>query len=160
MLVERKGDWGVSLKLKNAIVVLGPDVVIGNVHIDAPGEYDVAGVAVRGIPSEKQTIYVLDVEDMTLCFVPRYPENIGASISDQIGGVDVAIVPVGKESNANDTIALVNALDSNVVIPVGDGDMEAFAKVSNEATNGHANIKLAKSLIPEEGRVTYILKTS
>lgn len=160
MLIERKGEWSVTLKLKNTTTVLGPDVVIGAVHIDGPGEYDVAGVAVRGIPSEKQTIYILDAEDMTFCYVPKHPEKLDASIVDQIGSVDVAIVPVCKETNASDTISLVNALDSNIVIPFGDGDMEAFAKVSNEASDGLANVKLAKSLIPEEGRVTYILKTS
>jgi len=159
MLIERKGDWGVTLKLKNVSVALGPDVVIGDVKIENPGEYDVAGVAVRGIQGAKQTLYVIDAEDMTICYVPKTPENIDQSATEQIGSVDAAIVPVNKETNATETIALVNSLDPNVVIPVGDGDMEAFAKLSNEATNGHLNIKLTPALIPQEGRATYILKS-
>lgn len=159
MIISRRDDWTVDLKLRQCTVIADGKITIGDIIIDGPGEYDVAGVAVQGIAGQKQTIYVMEADDLRFCIVPKTPEKINQEVAETIGGVDVAIVPVVTGDTVAETIALVNTLDPNVVIPVGDGDIAEFGKLSNETLDSQDNIKLTKASLPLEGRQTYLLKS-
>lgn len=98
--------------------------------IDGPGEYEIKGVFVIGIPtryeeSSKQaelrnTVYLIDLDGVTVCHlgdVRRVPTQ--AQI-EELGEIDVLLVPVGGGSTLGAAKAseVISLLEPKVVIPM------------------------------------------
>jgi L-ascorbate metabolism protein UlaG (beta-lactamase superfamily) len=98
--------------------------------IDGPGEYEIKGIFVIGIPtpygeSSKQpvmrnTVYLIDLDGVTVCHlgdVRRVPTQ--AQI-EELGEVDVLLVPVGGGSTLGAAKAseVISLLEPRVVIPM------------------------------------------
>ena len=97
----------------------------------SPGEYEVKGVFVKGIPSfhdnskgkerGKNTIYVVDAEDMRLCHLGDLGQSeLTSEQVDQIGEVDVLFVPVGGTYtvDAKEAAHIVSQIEPKLVIPM------------------------------------------
>src|SRR3989344_1900504 len=73
--------------------------------IQNPGEYEKQGIAVRGIASfhdDKQgtergpnTIYIIKAEEMTICHLGDLGHTLSDSQIEEIGDVDLVMIPVG-----------------------------------------------------------------
>lgn len=99
--------------------------------IDGPGEYEVLGVQIEGIPHlwpaaegeapEAATLYVLQAEEMRLAHLgglgqPPTPQQAG-----ELSGVDILFIPIalpGGLAPAN-AAKVARALEPRIVIPVG-----------------------------------------
>ena len=106
------------------------DSASDTVLLDSPGEYDVRGIPVLGFPSfrdeesgalrGKNTIFVLQSEDMTLCHLGALGHELSSSLVEKIGHVDILFVPVGN----HDTLAvrrideLVRKIEPAIVVPM------------------------------------------
>src|SRR5258708_4081100 len=104
MQITRIDPWTISLKTKNATARINGAVVIGSITIDGPGEYDVAGISVRGLQCSAQTVYIVQAEDLKMAIVPRVPETLSSDQLEQIGIVDIAVVPVVAGGQASDSL--------------------------------------------------------
>lgn len=92
--------------------------------IDSPGEYDVKGVTVTGIPLKQAngyvTIYLIESEDIKILNLTHIKEfNIKEDELEDLGEIDVLIIPVGGESviDASRAAKIVNQIEAKVVIP-------------------------------------------
>lgn len=95
--------------------------------IDGPGEYEVSGVLITGIASpsgglsgRRNTVYVLEMDDLRLCHLGDLGKVPKADLVEEVGSVDVLLVPVGGRgtldaSTAAETISL---LEPKIVIPM------------------------------------------
>ncbi len=73
--------------------------------IDTPGEFEHAGVVVRGLPSfhdgrrgadhGRNTIYVVEIDDVAVCHLGDLGHPLDDETVDDIGKVDVLLVPAG-----------------------------------------------------------------
>ncbi len=115
--------------------------------ITGPGEYEVKGVFIKGLPSESNyggekrinTIYTLALEGMNLCFlgaldVPELPKETDEAIEE----VDILFVPIGGDGvlDAAKAYRLAIAIEPKIIVPIhyGDlGDTEALKKFLKEA---------------------------
>jgi L-ascorbate metabolism protein UlaG (beta-lactamase superfamily) len=99
--------------------------------ITSPGEYEVKGVAVRGIPSfhdreegrerGPNTIYRIDAEGMSLVHLGDFgEEKLREETLEAIGDVDILFVPVGGTYtvDGNTAAKIVNQIEPRVVIPM------------------------------------------
>jgi len=98
--------------------------------IDGPGEYEVGGVSVIGVHTahdESQgqerggnTVYVIEMEGVRLVHLGDLGHKLTQEQLQEIGPVDVAIVPVGGFYTINAKLAaeVVKQLDPRVVIPM------------------------------------------
>ncbi|MBU2564522.1 MBL fold metallo-hydrolase [Patescibacteria group bacterium] len=99
--------------------------------IDGPGEYDIKGVFIRGVYSfhdEKMgkerginTIYVIGTEDIRVCHLGDFGEKeLSSEQLDQIGDVDILIIPVGGVYTINGTeaVKIINQIEPKIVIPM------------------------------------------
>lgn len=163
MQIKYKGSDKFEIKSKDLDVSLGEKVTINGFTFPGPGEYEKAGVIMSGIADgQTNTIYVMTVEDVKVCYLGRLNHELTEDESKQIGDVDILFLPLGQEGSAPMKIALklISTIDPKVVIPMlFDGDLAEFKKSEAVAEEELDLLKIRKADLPEEERKIIILKT-
>ena len=161
MQVKYLGTDKFEIKSKDLEIILSSKVSINNFEFPGAGEYEKAGVIMSGIDDQENTIYVLTVEEMNVCYLGRLKHNLSEDEAKQIGNVDILFVPAG----ADETIDLktvgkvITAVDPKIVIPMLVWNMDEFKK-SEGITDGELDIlKIRKADLPEDERQFYLLKS-
>lgn len=106
-------------------------VVSGDYRLlDGPGEYEVAGIFIQGVPSYhdelqgkdrgKNVIFRFDLDDVSVCHLGDLGHTLSSSQAEAIGTVDVLLVPVGGKSTINGAQAaeVASLLEPRIVIPM------------------------------------------
>ena len=99
--------------------------------IQGPGEYEVKGVFIQGIPAfhddkngkEKgeNTIYVVEAEDMRFCHLGDLGQKqLTDDQLEKIDSVDVLMIPVGGEYTIDSSSAqkIISQIEPKIVIPM------------------------------------------
>lgn len=98
--------------------------------IDGPGEYEVRGVLITGVRTyhdkEKgsqhgfNTVYVIHLDDVAFCHLGDLGHELTASQLDEIGNIDVLMLPVGGGTTLGpeDAASIIGQLEPRVVIPM------------------------------------------
>jgi L-ascorbate metabolism protein UlaG (beta-lactamase superfamily) len=96
----------------------------------APGEYEVGGVLIIGLPSfhdqengkilGKNTVYAIEIDDVTICHLGDIGSPLSAAQIEELGNVDVLLIPVGgiNTISASQAAALVRSIEPKIVIPM------------------------------------------
>jgi len=115
--------------------------------VQGPGEYEIQGVFVKGLPSESHygdglhinTTYAVQLEDMNILFLGALSDKKpNTSIVEDMDGVDILFVPIGGEGvlEPADAHAIAVAFEAKIVIPMHydgigmNGVLKAFCKES------------------------------
>lgn len=141
-------------------------------RIQGPGEYDVAGFAMRGVEirpegSEKGkyiTVYVVDAGDMTLAYVSG---SVVGRLRDQdleaLADVDSVIVSVPFREKGSDPVAglseFIRAIEPHVVVVLASDAKAKTAAKKELGTDAEsvARYAVAEKDFPEEGfRVVFL----
>lgn len=159
------------------------DAVKGEPYvIRGPGEYEVKGMFVFGVPTYhdgkkgsihgSNTVYVLGAEDMRVCHLGDLGHIPNQSQAEAIGPVDVLFVPVGDGAalNATQAVEVINLLDPRLVIPMHyclDGEdvkldkldkfLKAMGMEEKEASH-QETLKVTKRDLSSEGTHVVILE--
>jgi hypothetical protein len=109
--------------------------------INGPGEYEIQGVFVKGLPSSSyydnskriNTIYTVNFENMNLCFLGALDDlNIPTQTKAGIEGVDILFVPIGGKGTLYpaDAYKFAVSLEPSVIIPMNydEKTLQAFLK--------------------------------
>ena len=99
--------------------------------IQGPGEYEVKGVFIKGIPSwhddkegkerGKNTIYVFEAEDLKFCHLGDLGQKqLTDEQLEKINAVDVLMIPVGGEFTISSSEAqkIISQIEPKIVIPM------------------------------------------
>lgn len=94
-------------------------------HVDDPGEYDIKGVTITGIPLKQDegryvTIYLIESEDISILNLTHIREfNIKQDDLEDLGEIDILLLPVGGNSvmTPKDAAKVVNEVEPKIVIP-------------------------------------------
>ena len=99
---------------------------ISGEHFDItdPGEYDIKGVTVTGIPLKQEdkyiTIFLIESEDMRILNLTHIKEfNLKENELEELGEIDILILPVGGNTviSASAASKAVNEIEPKIVIP-------------------------------------------
>ncbi|HEX3568664.1 MAG TPA: MBL fold metallo-hydrolase [Candidatus Saccharimonadales bacterium] len=102
--------------------------------IDQPGEYEVSGVSIFGVPArahidekgqKNATIYKLLVDDLNVVVLGHVYPELSESQLERLGMVDVLLVPVGGNGYTLDgvgALALIKKIEPKLVIPTHYAD--------------------------------------
>jgi L-ascorbate metabolism protein UlaG (beta-lactamase superfamily) len=102
----------------------------GAYEIHGPGEYEVAGVSVVGVPtyhdSEKgarhgrNTVYLIEIDDVRICHLGDLGHKLDDAEAEGVASPDVLLVPVGGHSVMNGAQAaeVVRQLEPRYVVPM------------------------------------------
>lgn len=148
--------------------------------IQGPGEYEVKGVSIWGIFSlhdKKEgrergtnTIYVYQIDDLKLCHLGDLGEKLGEKQTEQIGELDILMIPVGGvyTIDAKEAVQLVNQLEPKIVIPMHyktkDLSFELepldnfLAEIGEREVKPVKGLKITKASLPEEREVAWLKK--
>lgn len=98
--------------------------------IRGPGEYEIAGTLIIGLSTfhdresghlkGKNTIYVITLDEISICHLGDLGHVLTSEHVEEIGNVDVLLIPVGGISTINATAAaeVVRQLEPKIVIPM------------------------------------------
>lgn len=92
--------------------------------MDTPGEYDLKGVTVAGIPLKQEnkniTVFLIESEDMRILNLTHIKDwNMKESEIEELGEIDILILPVGGNTvlSAAAAAKVVNEIEPKIVIP-------------------------------------------
>jgi len=103
--------------------------------IEGPGEYGIADFDIRGVAAQRHldtendpkasTMYRIEAGDIRVAVVGNIYEKVGEDQLENLGIIDVLVVPVGGSGytlDATGAAALTRQIDPKVVIPVHYAD--------------------------------------
>lgn len=114
--------------------------------IDGPGEYEIMGASILGFPSfhdskkgaerGPNTIYVIEMDGLRLCHLGDLGHTLGDELVENLGDIDILMIPVGGEFtiDAGIAVTVVQAIEPSVIVPMhfqAPGlNPEVFAKLA------------------------------
>lgn len=150
--------------------------------VDSSGEYEIKTVSIHGIPAQsfpdkpkdpkRSVMYVVEYRGVRALFTGNISPNIGDKQLDEIGAVDVLVVPVGGREFSMDGNAasnIVGRFEPSFVIPVHYDDgktkyekpqdkVQVFLKeMGSEDTSPVAKLKVTDKDI-QEGTSVVVLE--
>lgn len=99
-------------------------------EIRGPGEYEIAGVSVVGVPtyhdaekgarSGRNTVYVIEIDDVRVCHLGDLGHKLDDAEAEAVSSPDVLLVPVGGRTviNAAQAAEVVRQLEPRFVVPM------------------------------------------
>ncbi|MDZ4296244.1 MAG: MBL fold metallo-hydrolase [Patescibacteria group bacterium] len=147
--------------------------------VDGPGEYDVKGIAAKGIPSFHDTvmgkerggntIYRIEAEDMALVHMGDFGElELRNEELEAMGAVDILAIPVGGTYtiDAETAAKIVNQVEPKIVIPIHYAlprinvklePVDAFLKAIGQKPEPQPRLTLKKKDLAEGGTKVVVL---
>ena len=98
--------------------------------VTAPGEYEMGGILIMGIATfhdrekgkrrGKNTVYLIEVDEISVCHLGDLGHVLTTEQVEELGNVDVLLLPVGGVSTINAPMAVevVRQLEPKVVVPM------------------------------------------
>lgn len=127
-------DSGLSKITSKADVVTlstleGLSAVQNAMVIDGPGEYEVKGAMIQGVPAQlhtdedgrRGTVYSLVIDGVNVVVTGNIAGKLDNKQLEQLGNVDVLVIPVGGHGltlEAEEAAAVVTQLEPGYVVPV------------------------------------------
>jgi L-ascorbate metabolism protein UlaG (beta-lactamase superfamily) len=173
-----------SLKLKADIVTVSHDAPNHNFlravkgtrrAISGPGEFEIGGVFITGIPMQEKnnnsngakpnTLYVFDFNGLTIAHLGDLSYVPSQAQIENLGAVNIALVPVGGGGSLNPSQAseVISLIEPSIVIPMQYktgtekpklGSVSRFLKeMGITKLDSLPNLKIGKSGLSEETQV-------
>ena len=98
--------------------------------ISGPGEYEISGIliigiatfhdSVRGQTRGKNTVYLMEIDGISICHLGDLGHVLTSEQVEEIGDIDVLLLPVGGGSTINAAMAaeVIRQLEPKAVIPM------------------------------------------
>ncbi|MEK7567147.1 MAG: MBL fold metallo-hydrolase [Patescibacteria group bacterium] len=146
------------------------------VKIDGPGEYEIRGVDISGIPSwhdeangkklGSNTIYSAELENIKICHLGDFGEKeLRNETLEAIGPVDILFLPIGGKTviDAEAASKIANQLEPKIIIPMHyeKKELAVFLKESGiESSKPEEKLTVKKKELAEDKTRVVILKPS
>ena len=143
--------------------------------VTGPGEYEISGVLIIGIATfhdaergrkrGKNTVYLMEVDEVAVCHLGDLGHVLTAEQVEEIGNVDVLLLPVGGVSTINASMAaeVVRQLEPKAVVPMHyktsalSWELEPVGRFLKEIgvkeVNSQPKLSLTKSSLPATTQV-------
>jgi len=148
--------------------------------IQGPGEYEIKGVSIWGIPSfhdksqglkrGRNTIYVYHFDKLKLCHLGDLGTKLSDEQIEEIGEVDILMVPVGGiyTIDAKQAVVVINQLEPMIVIPMHyqtkdlkfqlDSLDKFWQEIGEKEVKPVKTLKINSETLPKERKVVWLKK--
>ncbi len=174
------------LKLRADVVTISHDDPaynavdkVRNVHLTltSPGEYEIGGVFITGVASYNTDLshrlshmFVFEFDGLTLCHLGALDHIPTSSQIEELGAIDVLMVPVGGGSALNSTqaVEVINMMEPAIVVPMHYktpdcrlklDPLDRFLKemgVSSVRQHDSETLKVTRASLPEETEIVVL----
>lgn len=98
--------------------------------VEGPGEYEISGVLITGISTYhdteggkkrgKNTVYLIEMEDLTICHLGDIGHVPTADQAEQLSNVQILMIPVGGGAtlDASAAVETISLIEPKIVIPM------------------------------------------
>ncbi|MBM4436218.1 MAG: MBL fold metallo-hydrolase [Actinobacteria bacterium] len=136
--------------------------------IEGPGEYEVAGVHVRStehhtLPSARRaTIYAIDIDGLTVGYVPPLAAEPTDAMLDELGTVHVLLADTAGDDSGLDAaglLHLITRVEPNIVVPFSSGELaggtaqsrweRVLRELSGAPVGAEASLTVSRQSLPE-----------
>jgi|Deesub1362A_J573_1020465.scaffolds.fasta_scaffold09587_2 L-ascorbate metabolism protein UlaG (beta-lactamase superfamily) len=146
--------------------------------ISGPGEYEVKGVFITGIPTfhdrrkgkvrGRNTVFLFEFDDLTICHLGDLGHVPTRSQVEALSEVDVLLIPVGSVTtiNAAQAAEVVSLLEPKLVIPMHYKTKALKSKLETvrkflkemglEKLTPKESLKVTKKNLPEETQIVIL----
>jgi L-ascorbate metabolism protein UlaG (beta-lactamase superfamily) len=143
--------------------------------VKGPGEYEIKGVGIVGIPSdhgngikEVNTIYRIEMDDLSIVHLGDLGRMLMSTEVDELDGVDILFIPVGGKYtiDAGTAAKLVSEIDPSIVIPMHYSrpglkfelaPVSAFLKeMGQEIVSPQPKLTASQGKIPEQKQIVVL----
>jgi L-ascorbate metabolism protein UlaG (beta-lactamase superfamily) len=116
------------------------DSVESSVVLEGPGEYEAAGMHLRGVrttrrtpegqPQSWNTMFVAEIEGIVVCHLGNPDKLLTNRQVQELGSPHVLMVPAGSDTGISsaDAVEIINSVEPKIVIPM------LYAHGGNKAT--------------------------
>lgn len=95
--------------------------------VDGPGEYEIGGIFIRGMPAgnplnaETGSIYRLTLDGVNILHMGQLKAPPSQAILDELGAPHILLIPPGRDAalEQTDVVRLVSVLSPSILIPMG-----------------------------------------
>ena len=99
-------------------------------RVKGPGEYEIGGTFITGVACfhdnkrgdllGKNTIYIIEMDGITLCHLGDLGHSLDPHLIEEIGDIDILFLPVGEVSTIliDTAVEIVRQLEPPIVIPM------------------------------------------
>jgi L-ascorbate metabolism protein UlaG (beta-lactamase superfamily) len=157
-------------------------VPAGAMQIDVPGEYEVKGAMITGVPARlhideaghRGTVYSIVIDGVNVVVTGNISGKLDEDQIENLGQVDVLIVPVGGGGltlDAEGAAAVIGQLEPGYVIPVHYDDgvtkypvpqagVDKFLKEMGVSPEPESKLRVNSKETPEEMQVVVLNRAS
>lgn len=122
--------------------------------VNGPGEYEIKGVGVIGRMIEKNTIYRIEIDGVSIVHLGDLNRTLSAEEVDSLNGVDILMIPVNGSA-----VPLINEIEPSVVIPMrySRDDLAEFLKeTGKEGAAPQPKLTVTRDKLPEQMQVVIL----
>ena len=133
---------GIELATEERLLTNSPDY---RISLEGPGEYEVSDFVIRGMAARRNIdhdetslnscIYTIAIDNIRIAILGNIDPNLSESQIDDLGAVDILIVPVGGNGytlDASSATKLTRIIDPKIVIPVHYRDSDIQYEVPQD----------------------------
>jgi L-ascorbate metabolism protein UlaG (beta-lactamase superfamily) len=152
----------VLIKTAVAYPALEPE---GNTVI-GPGEYELSGVAIRGVGLLQEsnatlikTVYRVELEDIALGFLGEMFQMPTPELLESLGDIDILFLPVGGKPylDAEEAAKVVKQIEPTIAIPAYYKSPKAFLEEMGQSATPQDKLTLKKKDIIEAGNTVKVV---
>lgn len=143
--------------------------------VSGPGEYEISGVAITGVPTfhddtggsqrGKNTVYVINIDGLRVVFLGDLGHKLSDQQLEEINGTDILMIPVGGvvTLDGKQAVEVITQIDPKIVIPMHYklpgvaldlAPLEEFLKIMGEEGDVPIpKLVISKEKLPEETTV-------
>ena len=123
MIIGWQGKDNFVIKTRGKTVKIGQEILLGELKIATPGEYEAGGVQMEIIDG---TIEIFS-EKMMIGWIKK-AKILSDSELEKLNSIDVLMIGVGggEFTETKQAMEVINQIDPKVVIPMYEKDLESF----------------------------------
>lgn len=134
---------------------------------DGQGEYEIAGIYIKGIGSNghNNVVYTLALEDISICYLGALSKEMDPSLKEAVGEVDILFIPIGGGELLEPQKAAGAAihLEAKIVIPMNynESQLKQFLKEFGAGkTEAGEKLTIKKKDLAEKKGEVVVLKSA
>jgi len=118
--------------------------------IQGPGEYEIKGVDIIGIPLGQTTAYLYEIDGFKICYLGDFVGELTEKQIEELGSVDILFLLANEKA-----VSIIDQLEPKVVIPM-KATARFFREIGQKEAKPLTKLTMSSSSLPEEREVVWL----